>query len=45
MSTIGFSLNQLLFSADVDHARRFYEDILGLRLSDKSSQVIAFMHG
>ena len=34
----------LLFSADVDLAVRFYEDILGLRLSDKSGSVIAFMH-
>ncbi|MDM0033806.1 VOC family protein [Variovorax sp. J22P271] len=34
----------LLFSADVDAARRFYEDLLGLRLSDKSGSVIAFMH-
>lgn len=34
----------LLFSADVDAARRFYEGLLGLRLSDKSGSVIAFMH-
>lgn len=34
----------LLFSADVDAARAFYEDILGLRLSDKSGSVIAFLH-
>jgi len=34
----------LLFSADVDQARSFYEDILGLRLSDKSGSVIAFLH-
>ena len=34
----------LLFSADVDRARRFYEDVLGLRLSDKSGSVIAFLH-
>ena len=34
----------LLFSADVDRARRFYEEILGLRLSDKSGSVIAFLH-
>ena len=34
----------LLFSADVDAARLFYEDVLGLRLSDKSGSVIAFMH-
>ncbi len=34
----------LLFSADVDAARGFYEGVLGLRLSDKSGSVIAFMH-
>ena len=34
----------LLFSADVDRARGFYEEILGLRLSDKSGSVIAFLH-
>ncbi|MEO7127357.1 MAG: VOC family protein [Rhodoferax sp.] len=34
----------LLFSADVDAARAFYEKVLGLRLSDKSGSVIAFMH-
>lgn len=34
----------LLFSADVDRARAFYEDVLGLRLSDKSGSVIAFLH-
>lgn len=34
----------LLFSADVDAARAFYEDALGLRLSDKSGSVIAFLH-
>ncbi len=34
----------LLFSADVDAARQFYEDILGLRLSDKSGSIIAFLH-
>ena len=34
----------LLFSADVDQARRFYEEILGLRLSDRSGSVIAFLH-
>lgn len=34
----------LLFSADVDRARAFYEDVLGLKLSDKSGSVIAFMH-
>ena len=34
----------LLFSADVDRARQFYEDVLGLKLSDKTASVIAFMH-
>ena len=34
----------LLFSADVDAARSFYEGVLGLRLSDRSGSVIAFMH-
>jgi catechol 2,3-dioxygenase len=34
----------LLFSADVDGAREFYEDVLGLRLSDRSGSVIAFLH-
>ncbi len=34
----------LLFSADVDAARAFHEDVLGLRLSDKSGSHIAFLH-
>lgn len=34
----------LLFSADVERATRFYEDVLGLRVSDRSGPVIAFMH-
>lgn len=34
----------LLFSADVDAATRFYEEIAGLRLSDKSGALIAFLH-
>lgn len=34
----------LLFSANVDQARQFYEEVLGLRLSDRSGSVIAFMH-
>ncbi len=34
----------LLFSADVDAARRFYEEVLGLRLSDSSGSIIAFLH-
>lgn len=35
----------LTFSADVDAALHFYTDILGLRLSDRSGSIIAFMHG
>ena len=34
----------LLFSDDVDDARDFYEGVLGLRLSDRSGSVVAFMH-
>lgn len=34
----------LFFSADVDAAVTFYQDVLGLRLSDKSGGVIAFLH-
>jgi catechol 2,3-dioxygenase-like lactoylglutathione lyase family enzyme len=34
----------LMFSADVDDAVRFYSEVLGLKLSDKSGSVIAFMH-
>ncbi|WLE61155.1 VOC family protein [Burkholderia plantarii] len=34
----------LLFTADVSHSLQFYEDVLGLRLSDRSGDVIAFMH-
>jgi catechol 2,3-dioxygenase len=34
----------LLFSADVARARAFYEDVLGLRLSDHAGSVIAFLH-
>jgi catechol 2,3-dioxygenase-like lactoylglutathione lyase family enzyme len=35
----------LLFSSDVLRSVRFYADALGLRLSDHSGDVIAFMHG
>jgi catechol 2,3-dioxygenase-like lactoylglutathione lyase family enzyme len=35
----------LLFSSDVSRSVRFYSDALGLRLSDRSGDVIAFMHG
>ena len=34
----------LIFSADVNSARAFYETILGFRLSDQSGSVIAFLH-
>lgn len=34
----------LAFSKDVDTAVRFYADVLGLRLSDRSGSLIAFMH-
>jgi catechol 2,3-dioxygenase len=34
----------LLFSADVEAAVRFYEDVIGWRLSDQSAGVIAFLH-
>ncbi|HMN43785.1 MAG TPA: VOC family protein [Povalibacter sp.] len=34
----------LLFSGNVDAAVKFYEDVCGLRLSDKSGSVIAFLH-
>jgi catechol 2,3-dioxygenase-like lactoylglutathione lyase family enzyme len=35
----------LLFSADVPRMTAFCEDVLGLRLSDKSLDLIAFLHG
>ena len=35
----------LLFSSDVPRSVHFYSDTLGLRLSDRSGDVIAFMHG
>jgi len=35
----------LLFSSDVARSVRFYTEALGLRLSDRSGDVIAFMHG
>ena len=34
----------LLFSADVEAATRFYSEVPGLQLSDKSGDVIAFLH-
>ena len=35
----------LLFSTDVLRSVKFYSDALGLRLSDRSGEIIAFMHG
>ena len=35
----------LMFSPDVLGALKFYEDMLGLRLSDRSDDIVAFMHG
>jgi len=35
----------LLFSSNVPRSVQFYSDALGLRLSDHSGDVIAFMHG
>ena len=35
----------LLFTPDVDRQIAFYRDVLGLRLSDRSGDIIAFMHG
>ena len=35
----------LTFTRDVDASIRFYERNLGLRLSDRSADLVAFMHG
>lgn len=35
----------LLFTSSVERSIRFYTEILGLRLSDRSGDEIAFMHG
>lgn len=35
----------MLFTANIPEAISFYSDILGLRLSDKSRDIVAFMHG
>jgi catechol 2,3-dioxygenase len=35
----------LVFTADVEGAIKFYERTLGLRLSDRASDLVAFMHG
>ncbi len=35
----------LLFTRDIDETIRFYSEVLGLRLSDRSGSDVAFMHG
>jgi catechol 2,3-dioxygenase len=35
----------LIFTSDVDASIKFYECTLGLRLSDRASDLVAFMHG
>ncbi|MFN3656065.1 MAG: VOC family protein [Pseudolabrys sp.] len=35
----------LIFTADIDASIKFYERTLGLRLSDRASDIVAFMHG
>lgn len=35
----------LLFTPDIERAMRFYERALGLHLSDRSGNLVAFMHG
>ncbi len=35
----------LLFVTDISRAINFYRDVLGLRLSDRSGELVAFMHG
>ncbi|MGJ4859697.1 VOC family protein [Labrys sp. La1] len=35
----------LVFSSDVDGAIRYYERVAGLRLSDRSGGIVAFLHG
>ena len=34
----------LLFSSDIDRSIAFYRDALGLRLSDRSRDIVAFLH-
>src|SRR5688572_3626992 len=34
----------LLFTPDVERKMQFYSDVLGFRLSDRSGEIIAFMH-
>ena len=35
----------LIFTRDIDASIKFYERTLGLRLSDRASDLVAFMHG
>jgi catechol 2,3-dioxygenase-like lactoylglutathione lyase family enzyme len=35
----------LMFTRDVDASIAFYRNVLGLRLSDRSADIIAFLHG
>jgi len=35
----------LIFITDISRAIRFYENVVGLRLSDRSGEGVAFMHG
>src|SRR4029077_16043301 len=37
--------HMLVFTRDIPQAIKFYSDVLGLRLSDRSGDMIAFMHG
>lgn len=37
--------HMLLFTRDIPQAIKFYSEVLGLRLSDRSGDLIAFMHG
>jgi catechol 2,3-dioxygenase len=37
--------HMLVFTRDIPEAIRFYSEVLGLRLSDRSGDMIAFMHG
>jgi len=35
----------LVFTTDIGRAIRFYHEVIGLRLSDRSGEFVAFMHG
>jgi catechol 2,3-dioxygenase-like lactoylglutathione lyase family enzyme len=37
--------HMLVFTRDIPQAIKFYSEVLGLRLSDRSGDMIAFMHG